>query len=248
MTDAVLVGNPEQGVRLLTISRPARRNALDKATYESLAAALTSARDDTSIRVIVLTGAGRCFTSGNDLADFQISAGRGGAFAALDFLKTLLTFPKPVVAAVEGFAIGIGATLLLHCDLAYAGRGAQFRLPFVPLGLCPEGASSYLLPRLAGTKRAAELLLLGGPFTAQTATEAGVINAQTDDGEALSLALAKARALAALPPGAVAATRSLLKRSFAPNVAETLAAEAESFETLRRSPEAQAAFAAFFAG
>jgi enoyl-CoA hydratase/carnithine racemase len=247
MIDSVLVCDPDDGVRLLTMSRPGRRNALDKATYVALAAALASARDDASIRVIALTGAGLCFTSGNDLADFQISADAGETFVALDFLKMLSTFSKPVVAAVEGFAIGIGATLLLHCDLAYAGRGAQFRLPFVPLGLCPEGASSYLLPRLAGAKRAAELLLLGEPFTAQTAAEAGLINAQTDDGEALSVALAKARALAALPWEAVAATRNLLKRSFALNVAETLEAEAQSFEALRRGPEAQAAFAAFFA-
>jgi len=159
--DTVLINDRENGIRLLTISRVARRNALDKRTYQALTNALIAADADESVRVIVLTGAGNVFTCGNDLADFRTASGGDAARAGMDFLKVLCTFTKPLVAAVEGYAIGIGATLLLHCDFAYAGRGTQFRLPFTALGLCPEGGSSYLLPRIAGTKRAADLLMLG---------------------------------------------------------------------------------------
>jgi enoyl-CoA hydratase/carnithine racemase len=249
MTGTVLIGAPAPGVRQLTISRPARRNALDRATYAALVSALAKAATDDTIRVVVLTGANGCFTSGNDLSDFQdVNTPVDEAeqpSAGMTFLKALIAFPKPVIAAVEGFAIGIGTTLLLHCDLAYAGRGAQFRLPFVPLGLCPEGASSYLLPLVAGPKRAAELLLLGETFTAATAADAGLVNEVTDDAQAL--ALVKAKAIAALPARSLATTKQLLGRGIARTVAETLEAELLLFHALRRGPEAQKAFATFFA-
>ena len=150
-----------------------------------------------------------------------------------------------MLAAVEGFAVGIGTTLLLHCDLAYAGRGATFRLPFVALGLCPEGASSLLLPRVAGAKRAAELLLLGEAFGADEAEAAGLLNAVVETGAALGVALARAEALAHLPAESVLLTKRLLRRGLAAGVAETLDHEAEHFAARRRSREAQAAFAAF---
>ncbi|WP_341989870.1 enoyl-CoA hydratase-related protein [Azorhizobium sp. AG788] len=245
--DTLIIATPHDGVRLLTISRPARRNALDRATYGALGTALAAADADPAVRVVVLTGAAGCFTSGNDLADFQDSGETIQESAGLTFLKVLSTLSKPVIAAVEGFAVGIGTTLLLHCDLAYAGAGAKFRLPFVNLGLCPEGASSYLLPRVAGAKLAAELLLLGEGFSAHTALDAGIINAVAPEGGALDLALAKAQALAALPPLSIATTKRLLKAGVAATVAQTLETEAQSFHALRRGPEAQAAFAAFFA-
>mgnify|MGYP002138963324 CR=1 FL=1 len=147
-----------------------------------------------------------------------------GARVAMDFLGAISTATKPVVAAVEGFAVGIGTTMLLHCDLAFAGTGALFRMPFVTLGLCPEGASSYLLPLAAGSKRAAELLMLGESFGPQAALEAGLLNAVLAEGKALEAALDKAKALAALPPQSVALTKMLLKRGQAAAVAETLAA------------------------
>jgi enoyl-CoA hydratase/carnithine racemase len=246
MTDSLLIVDHPHGVRLLSISRPARRNALDKATYNALSAALIEADADASVRVVVLTGAEGCFTSGNDLADF-LKSGEDGPSAALNFLGVIAVFSKPLVAAVEGFAVGIGTTMLLHCDLAYAGRDAKFRLPFVNLGLCPEGASSYLLPRVAGSKLAAELLMLGEGFSAETAERAGIVNAVTETGGALELALAKAQALAAIGPASLAATKRLLKKGVANTIAETLTTEAESFQALRRGPEAQKAFAAFFA-
>lgn len=238
--------DPSPGVRLITLDRPRRRNALDRATYAALTAALRAAEADEAVRATVLTGTDGCFTAGNDLADFQADPGQGPS-PGLVFLHALSAAEKPVLAAVEGFAVGIGTTLLLHCDLAYAGRGATFRLPFVALGLCPEGASSLLLPRVAGMKRAAELLMLGEPFGADEALAAGLVNAVAETGAALSLALARAEALAGLPAESVRLTKRLLRRGLAAEVAETLDHEAEHFAARRRSPEAQAAFAAFLA-
>ncbi|CAA2159281.1 2,3-dehydroadipyl-CoA hydratase [Methylobacterium brachiatum] len=241
---SVRVADPEPGIRLVTIDRPERRNALDRATYAALAAAFDAAAADATLRAVVLTGAGGCFTAGNDLKDFQ-DVEAGGDSPGLTFLKALRGCPKPVVAAVEGHAVGIGTTLLLHCDLAYAGDGARFRLPFTALGLSPEGASSYLLPLIAGTKRAAELLMLGEPFGAAEAVTAGLVNAAVPQGTALEIALARARSLAALPPASIAATKRALRRGQDASVARALAEEAEVFHALRRGPEAQAAFAAF---
>lgn len=245
---SVRLTDPEPGIRLVTIDRPERRNALARATYAALGAALTEAGRDASVRAVVLTGAGGCFTAGNDLKDFQAVEGPDaspGDSPGLTFLKALRACPKPVVAAVEGHAVGIGTTLLLHCDLAYAGDGARFQTPFTALGLSPEGGSSYLLPLAAGSKRAAELLLLGEPFSAQDAVAAGLVNAAVAAGAALETAIAKARALASLPPASIAATKRALRRGHDAAVASALAEEAEVFHALRRGPEAQAAFAAF---
>lgn len=244
MSETVASETPAEGVRQITMNRPDRRNALDRATYQGLIDALAAADADAAVRVVVLTGAGGCFTSGNDIKDFA-AGGLEGPRVAIDFLTAISTARKPIVAAVEGFAVGIGTTMLLHCDLAYAGRGASFRLPFVTLGLCPEGGSSYLLPLIAGSKRAAELLMLGEAFGPEQAREAGLINDVTEEGGALAAALAKARALAALPPQSVALTKSLLKRGGAAAVAETIATEARHFGERLMSAEAQAAFAAF---
>ncbi|MFC6789005.1 enoyl-CoA hydratase-related protein [Methylobacterium komagatae] len=247
MTGTLRISDPAEGVRLLTIDRPTRRNALDRATYGALREAILRAGDEGTVRAIVLTGAGGCFTAGNDLADFRETDETGQDSPGLALLKVLAACPKPLVAAVEGHAVGIGTTLLLHCDLAYAGEGARFRLPFVNLGLSPEGASSYLLPLVAGTKRAAELLMLGEVFGPGIAAEAGLVNAVVATGQALDTALARATALAALPPVSIAATKRALRAGHAEIVARTLASEAETFHALRRGPEAQAAFAAFFA-
>ena len=241
---SIRVADPEPGIRLVPIDRPERRNALDRASYAGLTAAVAAAAQDEAVGVVVLTGAGGCFTAGNDLRDFQDVAA-GGDSPGLTFLKALRTCPKPVVAAVEGHAVGIGTTLLLHCDLAYAGDGARFRLPFAALGLSPEGGSSYLLPLVAGSKRAAELLMLGEPFTAEAAAAAGLVNAAVPAGTALDTAMAKARSLAALPRASIAATKRALRRGHEEAVARALDEEAVVFHALRRAPEAQAAFAAF---
>lgn len=246
MTETVLSEDVAEGVRQITMNRPDRRNALDRATYQGLIDALAAADADAGVRAIVLTGAGGCFTSGNDIKDFAAATATGvGARIAIDFLDAISTTKKPIVAAVEGFAVGIGTTMLLHCDLSFAGKGASFRLPFVALGLCPEGGSSYLLPLIAGSKRAAELLMLGEVFSPEVAQEAGLLNAVTEAGEALPLAVEKAKALAALPPQSVALTKMLLKRGSAAATAETIATEARHFGERLLSAEAQAAFAAF---
>jgi enoyl-CoA hydratase/carnithine racemase len=236
--------DPEPGIRLITLDRPERRNALDRAAYAGLTEAFRAVAGDDGVAAVVLTGAGGCFTAGNDLKDFQ-DVETAGDSPGLTFLGALRACPKPVVAAVEGHAVGIGTTLLLHCDLAYAGESARFRLPFTALGLSPEGGSSYLLPLMAGAKRAAQLLMLGAPFTAADAVSAGLVNAAVPAGTALEVALAKARSLAALPRASIAATKRALRRDQDEPVARALAAEAEVFHALRRGPEAQAAFAAF---
>ncbi|PTM41055.1 enoyl-CoA hydratase-related protein [Bosea sp. 124] len=244
MTAVVLTDTVAPGVTRITMNRPERKNALNRASYLGLIEAFATAEADPQIRAILITGAGNCFTSGNDIRDFAASAG-DGARIAMDFLTTISTATKPVVAAVEGFAVGIGTTMLLHCDLAFAGTGATFRMPFVALGLSPEGASSHLLPLVAGSKRAAELLMLGEAFGPETALDAGLLNAVVAEGAALDAALAKAKALAALPPQSVALTKLLLKRGQAASVAETIATEGRHFGERLRSEEAQAAFAAF---
>ncbi len=246
MNGSVLSEIVAAGVAQITMNLPERRNALDRASYAGLIEAITAAEADESIRAVLLTGAGNCFTSGNDIKDFAAAAAAGeGPRVAIDFLNAIATTRKPIVAAVEGFAVGIGTTMLLHCDLAFAGATASFRLPFVTLGLSPEGGSSYLLPLVAGGKRAAELLMLGEAFDAATAAEAGLLNAVVPEGTALEHGLARAKALAALPPQSVALTKMLLKRGTAEVVAETIAIEADHFGRRLRSAEAMAAFAAF---
>ncbi|MFJ5367575.1 enoyl-CoA hydratase-related protein [Bosea sp. CER48] len=234
------------GVVQITMNRPDRKNALDRASYAGLIAAITAAEADATIRAILLTGAGGSFTSGNDIKDFAMAAATGeGARIAIDFLEVISTAKKPIVAAVEGFAVGIGTTMLLHCDLAFTARSATFRLPFVTLGLCPEGGSSYLLPLVAGSKKAAELLMLGEPFGPEAAAEAGLVNAVVEPGTALEAGLARAKTLAALPPESLALTKMLLKRGAATAVAETIGTEARHFAERLKSPEAMAAFMAF---
>ena len=244
MTETILTEIVAPGISQITMNRPERRNALDRASYAGLIAAIAAAEADETIRVMVLTGASGCFTSGNDIRDFAAAAGDGPRIA-MDFLTAISTAKKPIIAAVEGFAVGIGTTMLLHCDLAYAGRSANFRMPFVALGLSPEGASSYLLPLIAGSKRAAELLMLGEAFGADAAAEAGLLNEIVEEGDALAKALDKAKALAALPPQSVALTKMLLKRGGGAIVTETIATEARHFAERLQSAEAMAAFAAF---
>lgn len=246
MSESVVTETVAAGVMQITMNRPDRKNALDRASYAGLIAALAAAEADASIRAVLLTGAGGCFTSGNDIKDFAIAAASGeGPRIAIDFLTAISTARKPIVAAVEGFAVGIGTTMLLHCDLAFAGEGATFRLPFVTLGLSPEGGSSYLLPLVAGAKKAAELLMLGEAFGTEAAMQAGLLNAVVSQGTALDHALGKAKALAALPPESMALTKRLLKRGTDNAVVETIAIEAHHFGERLRSPEAMAAFAAF---
>ena len=242
----IRIDQPSDGVRLLTIDRPERRNAIDLATYRALTAAIDDADRDPEVRCCVVTGANNVFTSGNDLSDFQRPQEPGGPSEAFAFLLTLVGVGKPLVAAVEGFAVGVGVTMLLHFDMAFAGRGAQFRLPFVDLGLCPEGGSSYLLPQVAGLKRASELLMLSEKFDAECAAKAGLINDVVEDGGALDTALARAQALAAAPAESVQLAKMLLRQPHREAVVRAIDTEAAHFTERLGSADAQAAFSRFF--
>jgi len=235
-----------QGIMRVVIHRPEKKNALTVAMYSALADAIEQAERDTDVRVLLLHGSDGCFTSGNDLKDFLNSPPSGQESPVFRFMGVISQARVPIVAAVQGPAVGIGTTMLLHCDLVYAGEGARFQLPFVNLGLCPEAASSFLLPLLAGHQRAAELLFLGEPFGAEKAREIGLVNGVYADTEVLDQALVQARSLAAKPPVSLRLTKALLKQAHARAIQETMAEETRLFVERLASPEAAAAIAAFF--
>ena len=228
----------------LALDRPEKKNALTRAMYGTLADALEETVRDADVRAVVLSGQGGVFTAGNDLGDFMMDPPTGPDSPVFRFLRNAVGFPKPLVAAVAGPAIGIGTTILLHCDLAYAAPDARFKMPFVDLGLVPEAASSLLLPRVVGPARAAELLLFGEAFGAETAREMGLVNAVVED--PVATALERAAVLAAKPPEAVRQSKALLRRETADAVGETMAHEGALFVERLASPEAQEAFTAFF--
>ena len=234
------------GVQVVVFDRPDKKNALTLEMYATAAAALRAADEDLSVRVVVITGAGGIFTAGNDLGEFKESPPTSKDTPTFDFLGELVRARKPLIAAVPGAAVGIGTTLLLHCDLVYAAESATFRMPFVDLGLCPEGASSFLLPRIMGHARAAELLLLGKRFDAAEAHALGLVNAVVPDGELHDRASEAAHALARKPPGAVRSTKELLRRGSLAAVRRALEEEGDAFLERLQSPEAAEAFRAFF--
>jgi enoyl-CoA hydratase/carnithine racemase len=233
------------GVLRVELDRPEKKNAITIAMYQALGDALESASGDAGVRAVLLHGKPEVFSSGNDVADFLADPPRGEDFAPFRFLRVLAHFDKPLVAAVSGAAIGIGTTLLLHCDLVYAAAGARFQLPFASLGLAPEAASSLLLPRLAGWQKAAELLMLGEPFTAEAAHAIGLVNRIVAPEALLETATSAARALAAKPPAALRATKALMKQALMAEVDAAMAREIREFTERLRSPEAKEAFAAF---
>ncbi|HEU4732548.1 MAG TPA: enoyl-CoA hydratase-related protein [Kofleriaceae bacterium] len=233
-------------VTTLRFARPDKKNAITIDMYVALREGLAAAAADPAVRAVVIAGSRDCFTAGNDLADFLARAqGTSEVGAGLDFVRALAAFEKPVVASVAGVAIGIGTTLLLHCDLIFAAPSARFRMPFVDLGLVPEAGSSILLPALVGPRRAAQLLLLGEQLDAATAMAWGVVNRVVDDPDAAA-AEAAAR-LAASPPGALRATRALTRRATRDAVLEAIRVEGEVFAARLRSPEALEALQAFMA-
>lgn len=230
---------------IATINRPEKKNAINCEAYGALIAAIAQVEASTELRSLVITGAENNFTTGNDLADFAKDP--RGARIAIDFLKTISGAQKPILAAIEGFAVGIGTTMLLHCDFAFAGQNARFRLPFVNLGLTPEGGSSLLLPRLAGQKRAAELLMLGEEFSAAVALDAGLLTRTVEPGTALQTALEASEKLALLPAEALRLSKTLLRAEIASDLATVIDEEAKLFAQRLTSSEAMTAFAKFFA-
>ncbi|KQP51285.1 MULTISPECIES: enoyl-CoA hydratase-related protein [unclassified Methylobacterium] len=245
MSDHVIIDDMATGVRLIRLARPEKKNALTGAMYDAMRDALERAEASDDVGAIVFAGEPGMFTAGNDIADFVAGAAKPFTEApALRFIRQLARTTTPMVAAVDGIAVGIGTTLTLHCDLVYASPAARFRMPFVELGLVPEAASSYLLPRRIGLLKATELLLLSEPFDADEALRLGLLNAIVPSAMLLDHALAKAAALAALPRGAVRASRHLIRGDQAA-VEAALEAEAVAFEARLRTPEAQAAFMSF---
>lgn len=240
----------EQGVLTIEFDRLDKKNAITAAMYQQMADALRAAAGDDAVRAIVVRGKDEIFTAGNDLEDFlkrppssEEDAAKAPVF---QFLYEISHAVKPLVAAVSGPAVGIGTTLLLHCDLVYAAEGARFSLPFVQLGLCPEAASSLLLPRLAGYQRAAEKLLLGEPFHAQEAQQIGLVTRVVPAAELHDFALAQARKLAALPASSLRETKRLMKGFDTAQMETQMAQEGAVFRRLLQSPEAKEAFTAFF--
>jgi enoyl-CoA hydratase/carnithine racemase len=213
--------------------------------YAALADALAQASADNAVRAVVIQGHESIFSAGNDIADFLNAPPATLDSPVFRFLRNISTFAKPIVASVCGPAVGIGTTMLLHCDLVYAGDNAAFSLPFVNLGVCPEAASSLLVPQLMGYPRAAEALLLGEPFMAETALEVGMINRIVPPTEANALAQRQAQKLATKSMASLLETKRLMKKSQAVVVAERMDEEAISFGRMMREPAAREAFSAF---
>jgi enoyl-CoA hydratase/carnithine racemase len=244
MSEHVIV-DTQQRVARIELNRADKKNALSADMYAALARAFEGADADPQVRAVLIHGQRGCFTSGNDVKDFLELERGPAASPASGFLRAIAAAKKPVVAAVGGPAVGVGTTMLLHFDLIYAAPNARLQLPFVPLGLLPEAASSLLLPMIAGYQRAAELLLLGQPFTADQALAAGIVTAIVPEGELFERARAAALALAALPPASVRMTKELMKRGLAQAVRERMQEELGLFGERLRSPEAREALSAF---
>jgi len=234
----------DQGVATLTIDRPAKKNAITGAMYEALVAELRKAGEDKAVRAVLITGAGDTFTAGNDLKDFANPKFAQPDSPVLSFMQALVAYEKPVVAAVNGLAVGIGVTMLLHCDLVYAAETANFSMPFTSLGLVPEFASTLLLPLIAGRVRAAEKLLLGKPFPAPEAVVMGLVNAVLSADKLLPYAETVARSFNALPPGSVRDTKQLLRQAQNAAVQEAILREASHFGPRLAGGEAREAIAA----
>jgi enoyl-CoA hydratase/carnithine racemase len=232
-------------VMTITLNRVDKKNSFTSAMYSACADALEQASADASVRVVVIQGHIAVFSAGNDIADFLDTPTPGLGAPVLRFLRNLATFPKPLIAAVCGPAVGIGTTMLFHCDLVYAGDNAAFVMPFVNLGVCPEGGSSLLAAQMMGYHRAAEALLLGEPFMAEAALEVGLVNRIVPPTEANGLAQAQARKLAAKPPSALMEAKRLMKKGQMQQVLDVIDDEAKNFGRMMAEPAAREAFGAF---
>ncbi|VTU13909.1 2,3-dehydroadipyl-CoA hydratase [Variovorax sp. SRS16] len=235
----------EAGVMTLTFNRVDKKNSITSAMYAQLADAIAQAEQDSAVRTVLIQGDATIFSAGNDIGDFLNAPPSTEDSPVFRFLRGIATFPKPLVAAVCGPAVGIGTTMLFHCDLVYAGDNAMFSMPFVNLGLCPEAASSLLVPQMFGYHRAAEALLLGEPFMAEAALEVGLVNRVLPPTEANAFAQTQARKLAAKPLTALVETKRLMKKAQQPALIERMGEEGQSFGRMLREPAAREAFTAF---
>jgi enoyl-CoA hydratase/carnithine racemase len=231
----------------IQLNRPAKKNAMTSSMYITMADVLNGAAKDDQIRVVLWYGAGNSFSAGNDIEDFMKNPPGAGESPQAQLIHALINFEKPLIAAVQGVAIGGGTTMLAHCDFVYAGESAKFQLPFVNLGLVPEFGSSYLLPLRFGYVRAAELILLAGPFGASRAAEVGLVTQVVPDQSVLAAATETARTLAKKPAAALQASKRLMKRALREQLELAVKLENEVFAERVRSDEAKQAFTAFFA-
>jgi len=235
----------EGSVLTIAFNRPAKKNAITAAMYQAMADALKAADADAGVRVVLFEGSPDIYTAGNDLEDFLTNPPSGNDSPVFQFLYNISHAKKPIIAAVAGAAVGIGTTMLLHCDAVYAAENARFALPFASLGLCPEAASSLLLPALAGYQRAAEKLMFGEPFDVNEARDMGLVNKILPAAELAAFSRARAQKLAALPAGAVRTTKSLMKGAHQKAVEAQMTDEGAHFRKMLSSPEAKEAFSAF---
>ncbi|WP_299511254.1 enoyl-CoA hydratase [uncultured Limnohabitans sp.] len=234
----------DAGVMTITFNRLDKKNSITSTMYAAMADAVAQAADDASVRVVLFQGHESIFSAGNDIGDFLNQPPTTQESPVFRFLRGIATFEKPLLAAVAGPAVGIGTTMLFHCDLVYAGDNAAFSMPFVNLGLCPEAASSLLAPRMFGYHRAAEALLMGEPFFAEAAQEVGLVNRVVPPTEVNGYAQAQARKLAAKPLSSLIATKRLMKGD-TQAVLQKMDEEGQSFGRMLREPAAKEAFGAF---
>jgi enoyl-CoA hydratase/carnithine racemase len=240
-----IVTSKADGILTIEFNRPEKKNVITAAMYTMMADALNDADKDPSVRTILITGTAQAFTAGNDLEDFLKNPPQEKNSPVTNFMMALHRSSKPVVASVCGVAVGIGTTMLMHCDLVYAGDNAKFSMPFAPLGLCPEFGSSMLLPRLAGYQRAAEKLLLGEPFSAEEAREMGLVSKVLKADEVLNHARIQAAKLVALPASSIRITKRLMKAEQAASIDDRMDQETRHFGEMLTAPEAKEAFSAF---
>ena len=240
-----ILTHTDAGVMTITFNRLDKKNSITSSMYAAMADAVAQAGADPAVRVVVFQGHESIFSAGNDIGDFLNQPPSTQESPVFRFLRGIATFEKPLVAAVAGPAVGIGTTMLFHCDLVYAGDNAAFSMPFVNLGLCPEAASSLLAPRMFGYHRAAEALLMGEPFFAEAAQEVGLVNRVVPPTEVNGYAQAQARKLATKPLTSLMATKRLMKGGDQQAVLQKMDEEGQSFGRMLREPAAKEAFGAF---
>ena len=245
-----ILTSKQDGILTIAFNRPAKKNAITAAMYQTMADALRGAESDDAVRVILFTGSDSVFTAGNDLEDFMQNASQlnsdGEASSIIQFMRALSSSPKPIIAAVAGLAVGIGTTMLMHCEVVYLADNAKLTMPFSQLGLCPEFSSSILLQRVAGYHRAAEKLLFGEPFDALEALQLGLANRVVPAAELQEFARHQAAKLVALPASSLRATKRLMKSSQTKLINEVMQEELAQFGAMLSGPEAKEAFMAFF--
>ena len=240
-----ILTHTDAGVMTITFNRLDKKNSITSSMYAAMADAVAQAAADPAVRVVVFQGHESIFSAGNDIGDFLNQPPSTQESPVFRFLRGIATFEKPLLAAVAGPAVGIGTTMLFHCDLVYAGDNAAFSMPFVNLGLCPEAASSFLAPRMFGYHRAAEALLMGEPFFAEAAQEVGLVNRVVPPTEVNGYVQAQARKLATKPLSSLIATKRLMKGGDQQAVLQKMDEEGQSFGRMLREPAAKEAFGAF---